>query len=120
MGAELVGGDTTSIGRRCDDVRATVCGVGGERGVPGLCDSSGVDGISGDGEARVAQGVATDAGPGASGGAAPLLCDCPSGSRLICALALSAHRALGVASGVTDQYGRHLSARYERPLSTAP
>ena len=44
----LVGRATTGVGRGCDDVRATFCGAGGERRIPRLCDSGGVDGLTGD------------------------------------------------------------------------
>ena len=95
VGAELVGGASTGRGRRCDDLGATVCGVGGQRAVSRLCDSGGVDRVTRDGEARVARGMAAHAAPGAGGGAAPLLCDCLSRSGVVCPLVVSAHRALG-------------------------
>ena len=48
--------------------------------------------------------MAADAPPGANGGAAPVFCDRLGGSGLVCPLALSAHRTLGLASPAPDQY----------------
>src|SRR5512134_2197359 len=64
--------------------------------------------------------MAADAAPGTKGGAAAVFWDRLSRSRLVCALALSAHRAVGLASGVTGQYGRELSAHEECSLSPVP
>ena len=117
VGLELVGRHAVGLSSGCDNVRPTVCGAGRQRRVPGLCDSGGVDGLTGHREACMARRMAADAAPGAGGRAPPLLCDCHGGSGLVCALVISAHRALGVASSVTDQYGRDVSARREFPLS---
>ena len=87
--------DATTLGR-------PLCGVGGERAVSGLCHSGGVDGVTGDGATCVAGRVAADAAPSAGCGAAPLFCDCLGRSRVVCALVISAHRALGLAPAVTD------------------
>ena len=88
VGLEVVGRDAIGPRCGCDDARATLCGVGGERGVSGLCDSGGVDGGTRHGEACVAEGVVADAAPGADRRAAPLLGDWAVGSRI--AMALSA------------------------------
>src|SRR5574341_1588825 len=50
LGPELVGRPSTRLSRGCDDVRATLCCVSGERTLSRLCDSSGVDGVTSDGE----------------------------------------------------------------------
>ena len=117
VGAEVVGGHAAGVRCRCNDVRATVRRVSGQRCLSGLCDSGGVDGVTGHGETCVAWGMVADVAPGAGGGAAPVFCDRARRSRVVCALALSAHRALGLASAAADQYRRDVSARQERPLS---
>src|SRR5262245_44212453 len=110
VGTEVVGGHAVSVSGGCDDVRATVCGVSGQRALSGLCHPHSVDGVTSHREACVAWGVAADATPGADCRAASFLCDCLGRSRLVCAVAVSADRALGMAPGVTDQYRRDISA----------
>ena len=117
VGAELGGRDSAGVGCGGDDVRATLCGLGGERRVSRLCPPGGVDGVTGDGEARVARRRAAPAAPGAGGRASPLLRDCLSRAGVVGPLVVSAPRALGVASAVTGPDGRHVSARRERPRS---
>src|SRR3954470_21757878 len=101
VGLEVVGGEAPGLGGRGNDVRATVCGVGRERGVARLGDSGGVDGPPRDRETCGAWRMAAAALPGTNGGAAAVFCNRLSGARLICARALSAQRAVGLASGVT-------------------
>ena len=82
VGLEVVGRESTGFGCRCDHARATVCGVSRERRLSRLGDSRGVDGVTRDGETRLAGGMAAEVGAGAGGGATPLLCDCLSRSRM--------------------------------------
>jgi hypothetical protein len=117
VGTEVVGGGATGAGFGRDDLGATLCGVGDQRALSWLCHSRSVDRVTRHGEARVAGGVAAHAAPGAGGGAAPLLCDRLGRSRLVCAVVIPAHRALRLASAVTDQYRRHVSARGQCALS---
>src|SRR4051812_7192492 len=60
LGAELVGGAATGLGCGCDDLGPTLCGLGGEHTVSGLCHSRGVDRSTSDGETCVAERMAAD------------------------------------------------------------
>src|SRR5258708_17468869 len=64
MGVELVGRDAACLSGGCDHARATVCGASGECRLSGLCDSGGVDGVTGDGEVCVARRMAADVASG--------------------------------------------------------
>jgi hypothetical protein len=119
VGAELVGRAATRLGGGGDDVRAALCGVGEQRPLSWLCPFGGVERVTGAGEARLAWGMAAAATPGADRSAPPRLCECLSRARVVCALAVAAPRALGLAPGVTAHYGGHGSASSECSLSAA-
>jgi hypothetical protein len=75
VGTELGGRESRGASCRCEDVRATLGGGGGERRGAWPCDSGGVARGARAGEARLAQGRAAAAAPGAGGRAPPLLWD---------------------------------------------
>jgi hypothetical protein len=117
VGIEVGGRAAMGNRRRCDPLRPTLCGGGGERGGSGLRDAGGGDGVRRPAEAGGAGRGAAEAAPGAGGGAAPVLCARARRSRLIGALALSAPRALRGASGATQHYRGHVSASHECSVS---
>jgi hypothetical protein len=117
LGAELGGREASGRSRGGDALGATVWGLGEQRAVARLCDSGGVDGVTSTGETCGARGRAAQAAPGAGRRAAALLGECLGRSGVVCPVVVPAHGALGLASGVTDQYGRDVSSCDQRSLS---
>jgi hypothetical protein len=91
MGAELVGREPAGLSRGCYGLRTTLCGLGDQRALSWLCDSRGVDGVTGGRETCLARRVATNVASGTNRRAASLLCDGSGGSRFVRPLALSGH-----------------------------
>src|SRR5215468_11943148 len=117
MGVELVGRAPAGTSRGRDDLGATVCGVGAECPLSRVCHSSGVDRAARRAETRLARGVVAHAAPGARSRAAALLRARLGRSGVVRPLVVSTYRAAGLASGVAHQYGGHLSARHQYPVS---
>ena len=61
VGAQVVDGHPTGHRPRCHDVGRSLCGVGHQRGLSGLCHSGGVGGAGSREKAGVAPGVVADA-----------------------------------------------------------
>src|SRR6266545_3578090 len=118
VGVELGGRPSAGTGRGCDDLGATLCGVGAECSLSWLCHSRGLDHPARWPETRVATRVVAHAAPSARGHTAALLRDRVGRPGGVCPVAVSPDRPPGLASPLARQYRGHLSAR--RQCSVAP
>ncbi len=111
LGGERVAGHPTGAGHRCHDLGATLCGAGRQRGVSRLCHPRGLGDPARGRQTRLAAGVAAAVAAAAPSDSPGLDGDRVGRSGLVCALAVSAHHAPGLASVFADQHGGQLSAR---------
>jgi len=107
------------VGVRCDPLRGSVCGVGDQRGVSGVCDAGGVDGAEGDGEACRAEGMVTAVTDHGGSDSERQDGDCVSRSGVIRAGVIAADRAVRVASAAAGECARVLSGGGREGLLTA-
>jgi hypothetical protein len=111
VGAQLVDGHASGPGPRCHHLGRSLCGIGYQCPLSGLCHTGGMGGAGSREKEGVASGVVAHATAVACRRAPRLDGDRIGGSGVVCALVISAYCALGLAPVLTDQQRRDVSAR---------